>query len=337
MTTFNSTKRIQYWDLAKGFLILMVVIFHISRYYKFELPLATFCSSFRMPFYYLLSGCVFKEYNGLLDFSKRKINNLLIPFVFFYIVCSYAIPYIANFLGIEIYKIPFSQFFTILFTKVAYPSSPIWFLLSLFEVNFFFYLIILLSHKYTHRGLFVCLFSLLVGCLGITFGIYQVPLPLCLDSSLSFLPFFAFGYLASNYTTLLVSSKYDKYHYIFVPIALLLVFFFAQEVNFRKNLFPGNSWLTLYPCGILGSYAIMMISKRLSKLPIVTYYGRYSIMVLVTHEAVFSIVGFVISHFKLSITVLFLVNLFLTLIVCLALIPLMRRYLPYVTAQKRIF
>ena len=64
-----------------GFCILLVVMFHAELLDK-----GTPClGMLRMPFYFALSGLFFKDYGGFKTILK-KINKLLIPFLFFYII-----------------------------------------------------------------------------------------------------------------------------------------------------------------------------------------------------------------------------------------------------------
>ena len=76
-------KRIEYIDLAKGVCILLVVFAHIhpdlTRY-----SWGVFFDSFRMPLYFFLSGIFFKRYSGIQEFAIKKVNNLIIPLLFFY-------------------------------------------------------------------------------------------------------------------------------------------------------------------------------------------------------------------------------------------------------------
>lgn len=73
----EAKQRIQFIDLAKGICITLVVLHHCH----IETPYLVYI---RMPLYFILSGLFFKTYDGLADFTKRKINKILIPFLFFY-------------------------------------------------------------------------------------------------------------------------------------------------------------------------------------------------------------------------------------------------------------
>ena len=85
MEAISNKKRIEYIDLAKGICIIMVVLFHLAKYYDSTLLINRFFKLIRMPLYFFLSGFFFKTYEGFSDFLKRKSNKLLIPFVFWYL------------------------------------------------------------------------------------------------------------------------------------------------------------------------------------------------------------------------------------------------------------
>lgn len=81
-------QRIEFIDLAKGICIILVVLLHIVP--SANIPELRFI---RIPLYFILSGLFFKDYGSFRNFLKKKVNNILIPFLFFYVV-SYLIYYI---------------------------------------------------------------------------------------------------------------------------------------------------------------------------------------------------------------------------------------------------
>jgi len=329
------TQRIEYIDLAKGFCILLVVLYHLSFFYKVLLPLDDFWITFRLPLYFFLSGCFFKAYGGFVDFVKRKTNKLLIPFVFFYILCAFLIPNIAVRMGINMGHLPFSQFFSALYEEM-YPAGPIWFLLCLFEINILFYLIYLVSQKHQQGNVILILLTSLIGCFGIYLGLHSINIPYNLDSALSALPFFALGYVVFRKTDLLKPNRFDKYLPITITLAFLVALLFGRYFSFATNEFPDYAWLTVYPCGALGVYGVVMLSKLLKHLPLVSYYGRYSIMILVTHDTLFHFYAGILNRFGLEVWPMLLINFGLTMLSYLAIIPFMRRFMPHVTAQKDV-
>lgn len=81
-----SKQRIDYIDLAKGFCILLVISYHIDlgELLYNDKHVSSFFFSFRMPLYYMLSGLFLSiKDNNYFDFVQKKINRLIIPFVFF--------------------------------------------------------------------------------------------------------------------------------------------------------------------------------------------------------------------------------------------------------------
>lgn len=80
----NQHRRIDFVDLTKGVCIILVVMAHIGGAFD-QLDKHSMLSCFRMPLYFFISGIFFKPYEGLSGFIIRKINKLIIPFIFFYV------------------------------------------------------------------------------------------------------------------------------------------------------------------------------------------------------------------------------------------------------------
>ena len=81
-----------------------------------------------------------------------------------------------------------------------------------------------------------------------------------------------------------------------------------------------------------------MLAKILKRLPLISYFGRYSIMILVTHIEVFNFYAGVLKHSGLNLPVgyIYVINLVLTMLSYVIIIPFMRKYMPHVTAQKDV-
>lgn len=332
-------QRIEYIDLAKGFCIILVVMVHISAFYTYELPASDFFKAFRMPLYFFLSGCFFKAYEGFGGFLKRKVNKLLIPFFFFYFLTSVGVPHVqVHLLGINTSLLHMDKIFTA-FLSESYPNQPIWFLLCLFEDSILFYLLYLLSQKFEeHSNLIICIGSLLIGFLGITLGLMRIDLPANIDSALSAMPFFAGGYFVFRKTDILKPNKYDKFLPIFIVLAFVFVAIFCTYYSFLTNSFSVKAAIVVYPCGMLGTYGVVMLAKLLKKLPLISYFGRYSIMILVTHIEVLNLYAGILEHsgLKLPVGYIFTINLILTMLSYVIIIPFMRKFMPHVTAQKDV-
>ena len=169
-------KRIKYIDLAKGLCILLVVFYHISKQEKDNSPFIYTLSVFRMPLYFFLSGLFFKEYEGFFGFFIRKVNKLLIPFLFFYLTTSFALPNILHYgFGVHVAA---SQSLGIgglwaFITDEQFANNPIWFLWALFLVNILFYSILVpIKHFTTNSNLiatFITVICFAIGFIGSSF------------------------------------------------------------------------------------------------------------------------------------------------------------------------
>ena len=126
--------RIEFVDLAKGFCIILVVLFHLQLYMAYYTPFDWMARSFRMPLYFILSGLFFKEYEGFLGFLKRKTNKLLIPFLAFYLLSNLVLPFLGSLVGLCSFdwKMPFA-----FFLERSWPNVAIWFLWCLFSMNLY--------------------------------------------------------------------------------------------------------------------------------------------------------------------------------------------------------
>ena len=74
-----STKRIDYIDAIKGFSVLWVVLYH------FDLTGVAINAPLRLPLFFLVSGLFFRQRSCFKDFFIKKVNTLLVPFVFFWL------------------------------------------------------------------------------------------------------------------------------------------------------------------------------------------------------------------------------------------------------------
>ena len=138
----STLKRIEFIDCAKGICIILVVYHHAVSYVGTSLPFDHILQCFRMPLYFMLSGLFFKPYNNYIEFLVKKLNRLLIPFLFFFCFTSILLPFILTGGTINIRVIAKTLIIEDFF------NLPIWFLLCLFNTNLLYYAIIYLFKRY---------------------------------------------------------------------------------------------------------------------------------------------------------------------------------------------
>lgn len=326
--------RIEWIDLAKGFCIALVVFTHVTGWVGVDFLFSDQAGAFRMPLYFILSGLFFKQYEGFMGFLKRKTNKLLIPFLFFFFV-TVVLPYWVMTPDLKhLYAYPLKYLYR---ERVVMLNEPIWFLLCLFEVNILFYLVQgfagVVSSK--HKTPLVVAISLVLGIMGLLFGINHIDIPFYIDTAMSVLPFFAFGWWLFRHTDFMsapVRLKWD------LPIVIGCVFvlcFLAVPVKWSLNEISQDAAWVVYLCGIAGTMLVLIVSKVLKRLPAVSYWGRYSIMILCVHYPVLIVLSKLLGRY-ISGLPLFIAVFVITMFLCHLFIPLMLRFLPHVTAQKDV-
>ena len=309
----------------------MVVVNHVFMWVNksFDYPLELQGRAFRMPLYFVLSGLFFKQYENFGGFLKRKTNKLLIPFLFFFIVTS-----MLPCLVLE-HRSALTDFFQ---ERTIYYNNPIWFLLCLFVVNVIFYLVHLVAKAILpkHQTAIVLGLATLLGFVGLVLGALQIRLPFYIDTALSALPLFAFGYWLFRHTGFMVSPSRPIRDGLLMVACALIVWFFAVHTIWANNDFPNDGTLLLvYLTGIAGTMMVLLVAKMIGRLPLISMWGRYSIMILCSHSmfvlALTPLLGKYLSGMPLLLSVFAI-----TLLGCHLLIPLMKRFLPHVTAQKDV-
>lgn len=328
--------RLEYIDLARGICIVLVVFHHLcATEFGSSHPFNVFVRSFREPLFFVLSGLFFKEYENFWSFLKRKINRLLIPFV-----CFYAFGYILNLL---LYPYAWKEF-TLkavwgLHDEAISGNMPIWFLWCLFINNILLYLITIVSKKAKKYELivFISLISV-VGTCGYCLGATpNMQIPFFIDTALTTTPFLGMGNLLKRKTNIFEKNSWDKHLLLFSSLMFIGVFFLAEMPFFPMNNYLDCNIFSLYSCGLLGALGIIFLAKRIVRLPIISYYGRYSIMILCTHLPLYAILYNVANYCMIRQSV-YLHLIFFVIIMSsyIGIIPLLKKYMPYITAQKEV-
>lgn len=229
--------------------------------------------------------------------------------------------------------------FRYLFSEEIICNPSIWFLICLFEVNILFYIIQFVSRNSKNHKIVCLILSLFFGSVGLCCASISIDLPYFIDSALTATPFFFAGWYMRNYTRIL-TFNYNKMNRWFtlafvIFVGLIIHFINRGTCSFISNSYGGNvGQLQLYPYGILGTLVVLLVAKMIGSLPLLSYSGRYSIIVLCTHAYVIQFSGIFWKSITENRVMLFLLTFFTTVLLCVSVIPFFRKFLPYVTAQK---
>lgn len=328
----NSKTRYEFVDLAKGICILLVVFSHNVT--AFHGPLSDMLRSFRMPLYFLLSGMFFSKYGGLAVFCVKKINKLLVPFIAFEIIASFVA-------RIAVGKNIDFDFFSKCWNENLC-NYPIWFLLCLFTCGIVFYLIVLVSENIHFVPQYVSLLvlSLGIGSVGFFCGKSEICVPCYIDSALTALPFYAMGFCMRKYTGFLQSSRLKKWY---IPLALILfiITIFSSYSHLVDNDMTQTSMWQFYLLGLSGTLSVLIFAKYFCKMPFISFWGRYSICILVTHAFLFNYLllpasNYISNTYGIEVHLVRILTFLILMFSYQLLIPLMLKYLPHLCAQKDI-
>lgn len=265
-------QRIDFIDFAKGLGIICIVAFHSG----FD------CHIFGclMPMFFVLSGMVFKKYDTPLLFIKRKVRSLLIPFLFFYIFLWIS-SLIINIVKPGLIDLNGRSFCGDFLTGI-YLNGPIWFVICVFWCNLLYYIVSSINNKYL-RSLLV----LTVLCLGLFLSYFEYNNCLDIISACMAIPFFYFGVYIRESDMFSSKVSNDKYY---VAIGLFILLFeyvlstYSPEYDYSFWLAKASGcYIMFYALCFFQVTGILLIFKRIKKLPFVNYCGRYSLIILGVH------------------------------------------------------
>ena len=335
--TVTKKERVEFIDLAKGICILLVVIFHlIPTTNPISEQLNLEC--LRMPLYFCLSGLFFKDYGGFKKLLIKKTNNILIPFI-----AWYAISYFVYYIGMYTIMSGFEakhHYLDVVRGQSIY-NGPIWFLLCLFWSSVIFDVIYRITHKWRLQFVAVCICAVcgyLWDYSGWTNYFYM-------GTCLSCMPFYFMGYTLKR-TLILAPGNLSPKEYGILAFCLIGFVIIACFPTVRaRYLFVTNEYISdgsvllTYIAGFLAVTALLLICKMIKRIKFITYLGRYSIIVLVSHILIASPIDKIIektNFFAFNENLRHLCVFFIVLLSMAFVIPFCKRFLPYITAQKEL-
>lgn len=329
--------RIAYIDFMKCLCIMLIVMYHIDHdFFNYLAPnLNNALQAFRLPMYYFISGIFFKRYSGFGDFTRRKVNNILVPFVFFVVlayvmrVVEWTVRMAFGAEPIDVSPILLIEPFYLRYWEF---STPLWFLLSLFWVNIIFYVL----RRYIKNVWVLLLATMAISVAGYALASRKIELPLMFDSSLVALPFFVLGW-GMNSMGALQPSRWDRWGVLALVVVAVPVYLFSTPLNLHLQIIPPYWKLYLLPFAAI--LALFWACKPLPYVPVFCHYGRYSLIILGTHPLLFLPIRMMLvlwGGMEPGMT-LALIVFTLTMVLEWPVIWLLKTYAPRFTAQQPFF
>lgn len=303
-------KRLDYFDIAKGIGVFLVLIGHLQgpeifQYSPFILPVCEWIFSFHMPFFFIVSGMLIcykndtiKDYKAI---AKNRFKGIMVPyywFSFFYML------------------VVFNAFFkkqimvdTILvnlwYVLICYGMNVLWFLPALYFAELIF---IFLMKKFDRKKavaiiIIQCIIGLIIAYL-LRQGKYDTTFKECCHQFATTVvrpfiacSFIAIGYFGFEIINKLIRSKdtedstveNNKFHInkkeIAIGIGLLVVgaaFVWVNHgVDFRSMVF--KNVFTYYLCSCTTSFGLILICKNIKTIKFFKFLGTNSLIFMAVH------------------------------------------------------
>ena len=160
------------------------------------------------------------------------------------------------------------------------------------------------------------------------------------------MPFFTLGYVLRKHTSVLNENFSRKDFFFFISsLGMLLLVFHVNEqlgtdvIGFARNEYNVHI-LLLYLGGTAGTLCVFMFSKYFGHLPIISYIGRYSIVVLLTHLLFLFVIRNLLYQAGIDQSERIDINIAVFILIILLMLPTIKfcvKYLPYCFAQKDLW
>lgn len=284
------SKRIEWIDVAKGILIVLVVLGHSAVSGTTEIIV----NSFHMAAFFFLAGVTIKFNETIWVFIMKRLKGLIIPYVILAIV----------FLVYQFtkYKILGGEFnlesgLISIFIPVSGRTSTtvygLWFLPCLFLTNIAVYG---LEHLYRSKKM-LAVVAYVIGSVGCIF-FYEITKSV---SILTILPLAVFWLVCGVFTKNKIENikKYNIQLAIVMGV-LFCVFvglnYYTTHLHFDLSSMALGVWPLYVLSGLTGSFFIVSISIRLEGIKILSKLGKDSLLYYGLHYEVLGIIDKIVNN-----------------------------------------
>lgn len=249
-------KRVGWIDTARGIGYILVVAGHILGNYSYE---GVVISSFHVPLFFFLSGCVDKpEKYDFRGYVKKLSARLLVPFFGFasltLIYKALTAPQIFGEFKLEWVK---EDLYRMTFEHVD--GVYLWFFIGLFWTKIMFWIII----RYVKEIRLVFALTTLMGVLAVAIDRSEsiTGLPLRLDSAMFLILFYAMGYFGH---TIALEKNWQKLM-VFVTSCVIVAGSSYNEAVSAAFLVFGRSYILFIINALAGIILITCVSRFLER------------------------------------------------------------------------
>mgnify|MGYP002860725837 CR=1 FL=1 len=290
-------KRIDYFDMAKGAGMLLVLIGHLQgdeifKLSPYILPVCEWIFSFHMPLFFIVSGMLInykgdadKDLKGLI---KKRFKGIMIPYLWFSLFYFSIVIY--AFMTGSVMKE--TLFVNLWYVVSMYGMNVLWFLPCIFMAEIMFLFILQRS-----GNKMAAVISVLITTTASLINLYISGLDME-------------SYYASRLRELAITVLRPMHALIFVAIGYYVYFLFRENEKISvKELFIGvvlmaagilfvhvnhgvdlrsliqKNYFFYYLCALCGSLGLILICKNIRSFKIIKYWGRNSLIFMAVHNS----------------------------------------------------
>lgn len=274
MTT-NCSNRNHGLDTLRGLGILLVVMLHCG----FSGAAMHAAMLFAIPLFYVVAGCLYAGSGSLARLAVDKFRRLIVPFIF-YALLGLGVYVAGNCLLLhQPFKASLFNIFSTDRYYLPYPAA-LWFFLSIFWCYMFYGMI----RRVVHDDRVVAALCLATGIAGWVLS-RCLPLPLSLDTAMSWLPAFCIGNMLKRYPAgqLILKGRYWPAGVLIAAVCCTTFVVAQYNAGYCYNLFTGNipAIIALSVCATLG---MLDFCCHLGNVPVLSWLGRNSLVIFAGHQ-----------------------------------------------------
>lgn len=335
--------RFNWIDFAKFLGIFLVVLGHTPL----PVSIINFIYSFHMPLFFFISGFLFdfNKFQSLLEFIKRRTQQLILPYLFLSLITYLFWLFIGRKFGsdsnssLSIFTPLIGIFYGTATNNYLAHCVPLWFLPCLFVVEFIFFI----CFRRGKGKLLILSIIIMFGYLSLKLNLYVMPWSL--NTAFISIVFYSIGNLFKDKILKAVSFKII-YRALAAVVSFIMLIFLGElngRIDMSSNVY--NNYPLFLITAVIGIFFIITLASLCQKLVLrnsfIGFFAKNTVIILAFHIAVGSVIkGFVFFLLNKNLDVFngsFLLNLVYTILSFLVLIPiisLINKYLPFIIGRE---
>lgn len=322
--------RINWIDWAKALTMGLVVLGHFGHWGK-GVILQEFIYSFHMPLFFLLSGYLHKQPDKLKNLLSKNIKTLVVPYILLNLsVFVIMFPYY-HYSNISIQH----RLFNFIICECPLPSSPCWFLISLFFVKAISFYILKLRH-FLRISIVVFLSA---SCFYISQKL-KINIYFSIDAAFIAISFYIAGYYLKQYQ--IVEKLKNNYISLILIAITFISLCIGNFINGKVDIHTcnfGKYLILFYVDAFIGCAMVVSLCKLLDNMEF-NFIKRMSsgtLVILAFHTSLIILFNYVYFHvfaFYPNIPVKIVMSIIIMLLLYYPII-LIQKYCPILIGNRK--